>query len=332
MDFVGLALKGLPRLAKVGAKVAVPLGVGTAAAIAAAVKGAVDFGKGRTIRCDAAQLWESALADLNAVEVETESIAREYGELQIRVHAANVGRFADWLERNQAQVKRLKFKKVDGVRIRIPNIPKYVAGVQEIATGVAGLASAVGAGVAAPAAALWGVSTFATAGTGAAISGLSGVAATNATLATLGGGTLAAGGGGMAAGAAVLGLSAVIPALLVGGFTMGVLGARCKTKSQKIAAEVAQEIERAALAEDLLRAIQRRVAELRDLLNRMARRSSGALDVLESVEFEAEQHASEFLRAFQLVTAVKEILNTPILDAKTGDLSEASIEIIRKYA
>jgi len=48
------------------------------------------------------------------------------------------------------------------------------------------------------------VAAFGTASTGTAISGLSGAAATNATLAWLGGGSLAAGGGGVAAGAAVL--------------------------------------------------------------------------------------------------------------------------------
>ena len=332
VDVVSLAIQGVPKLVKVGPKVLITLGVGAAGAIAVAFKGGVDFRKGSVIRSEAAQRLEAALSELGAVELETELIAREYGQFQISIHAENLRRFADWLERNQAQVKRLNFKKVDGVRIRVPNIPKYVAGVQELATGAAGLASAVGAGVAAPAAALWGVSSFATAGTGAAISGLSGVAATNASLAALGGGTLAAGGGGMAAGAAVLGLTAAVPSLLVGGFTIGVVGARAKTKSQRFAAEVSLEVERAALAQDLLRAVQVRILELRDLLGRMAQRASAALDVLESVEFEAKQHASEFLSALQLVTAVKEILNTPILDPTTGDLNEASITIIRKYA
>ncbi len=56
----------------------------------------------------------------------------------------------------------------------------------------------------------------ATAGTGAAISSLSGAAATNATLAWLGGGTVASGGGGMAIGAAVAGGIVVIAVVGVG--------------------------------------------------------------------------------------------------------------------
>ena len=67
------------------------------------------------------------------------------------------------------------------------------SGVIGVGTGVAGAAmgSTVAMGIA---------TTIGTASTGTAISSLSGVAATNAAMAWLGGGTLAAGGGGMAAG------------------------------------------------------------------------------------------------------------------------------------
>lgn len=331
MDFVNLAVKGLEHLPKVGPKVLVPLAVATAAAIAAGIKGVVDLVQGGDVREKETGRLNTALASLRAVEIDTEQVAREYGEYQLEVHRQIVGRFADWLERNEAKVKRLNFQKIDGVRIRVPNIPKYVAGVQGITTGAAGVVSAVGAGAAAPAAALWGVSTFASAGTGTAIASLHGVAATNATLAALGGGTLATGGGGMAAGAAVLGLTAVVPALLIGGFTIGIIGAQALTDSTKFAAEVTLEVKRVRLAKDMLRAVQRRIAELRDLLGRLTQRATSALDVLESAEFDPEVHASEFLRTFQLVTAAKEILNTPVLDPKTGELSEASIEILRKY-
>lgn len=61
------------------------------------------------------------------------------------------------------------------------------------------------------------VSTFGSASTGAAIAGLSGVAATNATLAWLGGGAVAAGGGGIAVGSTVLGGIIAIPAIAIFG-------------------------------------------------------------------------------------------------------------------
>lgn len=76
----------------------------------------------------------------------------------------------------------------------------------------AGAGVAAGAAVAsmAPTAAMWVATTFGTASTGTAISALSGAAATNAALAWLGGGALAAGGGGMAAGQALLALAGPI--------------------------------------------------------------------------------------------------------------------------
>ena len=81
-----------------------------------------------------------------------------------------------------------------------------------LAAGGAGAGLAAGASVAfmAPSAAMWVATTFGTASTGTAISALSGAAASNAALAWLGGGALAAGGGGMSAGSALLALSGPI--------------------------------------------------------------------------------------------------------------------------
>jgi flagellar basal body-associated protein FliL len=72
----------------------------------------------------------------------------------------------------------------------------------------AGVTGAVSAGAAYSA-----VAAFGAASTGTLISSISGIAASNATLAWLGGGALAAGGGGMALGAIVLGGIAIVPAV-----------------------------------------------------------------------------------------------------------------------
>ncbi|WP_366161280.1 hypothetical protein ABXS71_20720 [Bacillus infantis] len=85
----------------------------------------------------------------------------------------------------------------------------------------AGLGTATGA---------WALaSTIGFASTGTYIGGLSGIAATNATLAWLGGGSLAAGGGGIAAGTTVLGGLFVIPAIVV----TGILSHRAANKKIK---------------------------------------------------------------------------------------------------
>lgn len=326
------AIAAIPKIGQAGWKVLVPVGIATAAAVGVGAKGIFDVSHGRKSRQEALTRLDHALADCELVRVETDRTVRGYGEYMIRVHQENVGRLADWLERHEHLVKRLNFKKVDGVRIRVPNIPKYAANVENVSAGIGGLASAVGAGASAPAAALWGVSTFASASTGTAISTLTGAAAQNATLAWLGGGSLAAGGGGVAAGGAVLGLVAVVPALLVGGLTMGAVGARTKTRSRKFVSNVEVEIERLGIARDMLGAVERRVEELREVLTQLSDRATRALNELEALNFDPAVHASEFLRAYQLVTAVKEVLNTPVLDPKSGELTEASIEILRKYA
>ena len=325
-------MTAIPKIGRARGELLLALGAGAVIAIGAGAKGAVDTVKGRSIRKAAQRRFEDAITECEATRADTERAAIAYGELQIRVHKETVGQFADWLERNEHLVKRLNWKKVDGVRIRVPNVPKYAASVDEIATGFMGLASGVGAGVAAQAGALWGVTAFASASTGTAISTLSGAAAQNAILAWFGGGTLAAGGGGMAAGGIVLGLVSVVPGLLVGGMTIGVVGARTKTKAHEFAAKVNVEVERLGVARDLLGAAERRIEELQELLESLTERATGALAVLDALDFDPELHASEFLRALQLVTAVKEVLNTPVLDPKSGELTKASIQILRKYA
>lgn len=110
------------------------------------------------------------------------------------------------------------------------------------------------------------VGKLAAASTGTAISTLSGIAAKNATLAWLGGGSIAAGGGGIAAGIAVMKGLIVIPALAV----MGLLSHFSANKEIKKIKEkeleaykIIDEIKKNLLAFDLL---EQRVIEIRDSL------------------------------------------------------------------
>jgi hypothetical protein len=80
----------------------------------------------------------------------------------------------------------------------------------------------------APTAITGAVGVFGTASTGVAISSLSGVAATNATLAYIGGGSLATGGGGIVAGKALLALSGPIGWSIAGACC--IFGAKKKIK------------------------------------------------------------------------------------------------------
>ena len=123
--------------------------------------------------------------------------------------------------------------KYDGEKIKEVSIG---AGVLLGGLGGAGLGAA--GGFAAAGATTAAAMALGTASTGTAIASLSGVAATNATLALLGGGTLAAGGGGMAAGAAALGAATLGIGLLVGGIIFNLTGGKLSDKADEAQAQV----------------------------------------------------------------------------------------------
>lgn len=118
--------------------------------------------------------------------------------------------------------------KYDGEKIKEVSVG---AGVLLGGLGGAGLGAA--GGFAAAGATTAAVMALGTASTGTAIASLSGVAATNATLALLGGGTLAMGGGGMAAGAAALGAATLGVGLLVGGIIFNFTGGKLSDKADE---------------------------------------------------------------------------------------------------
>lgn len=262
----------------------------------------------------------------------THQIAEEYGKAQLGAQGETIGRFAAWLEKNEHLVERLDLKVIAGVNVAVPSLPKLKFDVEQARTGLTGGFGALGAAATAQGAALWGVTTFATASTGTAISGLTGAAATNATLAWLGGGSLAAGGGGMAAGAIVLNLIMIAPAAFITGITVGIVGARQKTKAREYAARVAVSIENMETAKALLESIGTRIGELQTVLAGLVIRTEHAIDELESLEFDPDVHGVEFVRALQLVTAIGEVIETPVLDTDTGQLTEVSIKIVEKYS
>ena len=303
------------------------------------VTGAGAAGKGVSDLIRANRTVRSAQRDhqlaISAVEIcqgRTHKIAEDYGRDQLRAQAETIGRFAAWLERNEHLVQRLDRKVVAGVNVAVPSLPKLKFDVEQARTGLLGGFGALSAAASAQGAALWGVTTFAAASTGTAISGLTGAAATNATLAWLGGGSLAAGGGGVAAGAIVLNLIMIAPAAFITGIAVGIVGARRKTKAHEYAAKIAVAIENMKTARELLGSVNTRITELRGVLSALVVRADQATDELESLDFDPDIHGAKFVRALQLVTAIGEVIETPVLDTETGQITDTSIRIMEKYA
>lgn len=114
----------------------------------------------------------------------------------------------------------------------------------------------IGAGALSGIAAYGGTMAIGTASTGTAIAGLSGAAATNATLAALGGGSLASGGLGMAGGTAVLGGLVAAPALAVGGIFIAFKGNSSIEKALEIQRQAEEAVEKLELSIKLVKDIK----------------------------------------------------------------------------
>ena len=135
----------------------------------------------------------------------------------------------------------------------------------------------------------------------------------------------------MAAGQVVLGLVAAAPAAFIGGITVAVIGSKQKTSAQQYAADVGVACEHISTAMELLPKITERVAELSDVLQNLVERGDETLSSLELLNFDPNLHGSEFLKTLQLVRAIREVVNTPVIDDVTGKLTNVSLTVIRKY-
>ena len=122
---------------------------------------------------------------------------------------------------------------------------------------VSGGVAALGSGGVAGLAAYGSVGMLGTASTGTAIGSLSGAAATNATLAWLGGGSLASGGLGMAGGYAVLGGFLAGPVLAVGGMILASKAEESKEKAKENVVKAKVAAREMKIAETTTKAIKK---------------------------------------------------------------------------
>lgn len=175
------------------------------------------------------------------------------------------------------------------------------------------------------------VQAFAAASTGTAISSLSG-AATNATLAWLGGGSLAAGGGGMAAGSVVLG---TITASTTGVFALaaaGLIASAYYSKKYTEATAYLEEVRKARAKAKLgwlaMEAINQRAMELESVMKKLGERIEEKLLYLEPLVYDFQKDDEYYLQTFSetslLVKSLSEVARVPLLD-ENGALSNETV-------
>jgi hypothetical protein len=178
-----------------------------------------------------------------------------------------------------------------------------------------GIATSALSGVATASAAYSLVGILGTASTGTAISTLSGIAATNATLAWLGGGTIAAGGGGIAAGSVIFGGLVTGPAILAIGFAASIKAGKIENKVELHITEMETDKAQKKKIIAKLRIIDKRVDELSNSIKKIQ------LDLLKLI---TEGNPSNDKDAYMVAQTAKSLAN--ILEAKVIDESGVLVE------
>ena len=314
------------------------IAIGTAAAgVGAGVKGIMNNNEANDINSLANTTIDTAKEKLDKARNATFYSLEALGREKIYVFDVTIKRFIESFEKLKNvdisdsvgidEINKLKFNKAYFNELKECSL--------QVTSMLAGGIGGVGAGALAAFGAYSATMTFAAASTGTAIASLSGVAATNATLAFLGGGSLAAGGLGMAGGMAVLGGLVAGPALAVMGFVA--LGASSKKLDDAYsnlaeAGRIAEELETLRVSTNFIR---RRAQMFERLLIRVDSLYSEAIDNLEEVINEfgtdygsySEDAKKVVVSNIKLTQTIKAILDTPIL-TDDGSISEESTKLL----
>lgn len=204
--------------------------VAGAAGIGSGIHGGVKMKEAKDTMNLAKRKHERAVNRYEEQNKETTALMDSIGKRELKI-VASFKTFSDIIEQIQGRPDfNIQLGGMDLPQYQADELRKISNGAVEIlgsitTAGIAGSLAASGVTTA--------VTAFGAASTGTAISGLSGAAATNATLAAIGGGSLASGGGGMALGSAILGGATLGVGLLVGGAILGVTGSKLSDQADE---------------------------------------------------------------------------------------------------
>ncbi len=294
----------------------------------------MDNSEASDINEEANSIVEKAKAVINTSKDASGASLKALGARKAYVLDGEIKRFLDLF----TQLKNVDFKDTPGLeefsefRIDAQDL-KGLRDMSDFAGSlVGGTVTGAVAGALTAFGAYSGAMAFGAASTGTAIATLSGAAATNATLAFLGGGSLAAGGLGMAGGMAVLGGLVAAPALAVLGLFMGASASKnldnAKTNRAK-ARQFSYEMDTAA---SLCNGIRRRSYMFERLLMRLESSLHDANTALRAAistygtdyRYFSQEGKKTTAAAASLAKAVKTILDTPIL-TEDGKLTTESL-------
>lgn len=307
--------------------------------LAKGVKGVMDNNEAKKLNEKAQQIVKSAEDGLEQSKQYAQSSLEQLGHAKVSVLNFSVKEFLEIF----GQIKNVDFEH-DGdlgnlslTHFDVADFTMLEREVSFITSSGLGVAGGATGGALAAFGAYNGVMLLGTASTGTAIGTLSGAAATNATLAWLGGGSLAAGGYGIAGGTMVLGAVAAGPAMLIAGWYMG---AKAEKNLNNATSNVAQatafkaDVDNTIIAID---GISHLATQLKDLFNNIrieTRKTLKALEqfiAIQGTDYSQydEQAKLCVMKNVKIMQLIKAMLDIAILDKDGNVLGDAQSNIFK---
>lgn len=296
-----------------------------------------DFDEAESLNNKAKRIYDEAIEELKSARHKAQRAIRRLGESKFAIYKDSIIPFVTCF----SKIKNINFDDsnlldVDSLpRINTRELNEIRQAALEMKEVVDVGIDALGAGGLAGLAAYGGVGLLGSASTGTAIATLSGAAATNATLAWLGGGSLAAGGFGMAGGTLVLGGIVAAPVLAVGGMVLASKAEEAKHNAYSNYYQAEEAAEQMQFATVKTKAIKKRFKEIDEVLNEINNRFSPLLTALEQLIRSSDNYStySEIDKKGVFMTAsiaktIKSIMEAPLMD-EDGELISESYKAIK---
>ncbi len=321
------------------------IGIGTALYGAyKSASGVMDHNNANEIANDAQSMVDAAQQRVGTQRQSTNAVLEDYGARKLRAFNGIISEFIEVFGqlKNVETVHTPELDKLnlgDFSQVTLQGLRDDYALLKS--SGI-GLGSGLGGGAALAFGAYNGTMLLATASTGTAISTLSGAAATNATLAWLGGGSIAAGGGGMALGTAVLGGIVAGPALAIFGYIVGNKGEEALNNARSNLEQAKTIKQEAALVCTELASIETVSSLANSVFSKISSKLRRAVGDLTSI---IRDHGVDYaaypadaregvLATVKYAQLIKAMIDTPILDreGKRVLASDKRVEEIRSLA
>jgi len=286
--------------------------------------GAVAHNDATDINKDAESIVNAARNRVDTQRQATNDVLVDYGARKLRAFNSVIDDFIQTFSRlkNVELSQSLELDKLNVGDFSTQTLGGLRQDYQALKDAGIGVGAGLGSGAALAFGAYNGTMLLATASTGTAISTLSGVAATNATLAWLGGGSLAAGGGGMALGTAVLGGMVGGPALAIFGHILGNKGEEALNtarSNREQATTIAADADKTVTQLDSIGQVTSLANSTFSAVSTHLRRTVRDLEQViatEGEDFGALSSSSRdtVLRTVKFAQLIKALIDTPILD------------------